>query len=55
MSRAAHKLPASYPAMLKDIKSRIRDARIALATAGQQQIINHLHRRCLRASVWVCG
>ena len=50
MSRAAHKLPASYPAMLKDIKSRIRDARIKAALSVNRELIElywHIGRSIL--------
>jgi hypothetical protein len=39
MSRAAHKLPASYPAMLKDIKSRIRASQIRAALSVNRELI----------------
>ena len=39
MPRAANKLPVSYPALLEDIKSRIRSAQIRAALSVNRELI----------------
>ena len=46
MPRAANKLPANYPALLEDIKSRIRSSQIKAALSVNRELIEKEQNRC---------